>query len=209
MNAPDFSLIETMRFEPEHGIVNLHLHRSRLARSARTLGLPFDAGAFDAALSRLSKRGEVLRVRLELLPNGEIRITDAPHVPLAQDVTWRVRIAGTRLSSGDRMLRHKTSRRDAYIAARAEFSADEADEVLLLNERGEICEGSITSLFLPVDGGFLTPPLTSGLLAGVKRAALLRSGRARTAVILPDDIAGKVFYVGNALRGLITARLAS
>ena len=84
-------------------------------------------------------------------------------------------IAKTRLQSEDSLFRHKTTRREPYEAARAEFSKDEADEVILLNERGEVCEGTITNIFAEAaDGILLTPPLTSGLLPGVLRAELIR-----------------------------------
>ena len=43
----------------------------------------------------------------------------------------------------------------------------------------------------------LTPPLTSGAPAGVLRAELLASGRAREAVLYPADLGGD-FWLGNA-----------
>ncbi|MGO7501158.1 aminotransferase class IV, partial [Rhizobium ruizarguesonis] len=66
----------------------------------------------------------------------------------------------------DTALRVKTTRRSVYEAARAEYRPDEADEVILLNERGEVCEGNITSIFLDDGTGILrTPPISCGLLA--------------------------------------------
>lgn len=82
-----------------------------------------------------------------------------------------------------------------------------ADEVILRNERGEICEGSITSLFLRKNGRMLTPPLSSGLLPGVLRQSLLDAGRAEERVLHPADLEGGKLFMGNALRGLIPARL--
>ena len=108
------------------------------------------------------------------------------------------------------MLRHKTSRREAYLAARAEYAPAEADEVLLANERDEICEGTITNLFVDAgDGGpLLTPALGCGLLPGILRGELLDQGKAHEAVLtLADLAAAKQLYVGNSLRGLIAARL--
>ena len=88
-------------------------------------------------------------------------------------------MAQTRLRSGDPLLRHKTTRRAVYDRARGEFAPAEADEVLLLNERDEVCEGTITSLFVDAgDGGpLLTPALACGLLAG--RAARRNAGDRR------------------------------
>ena len=150
-----------------------------------------------------------LRVRLELFPDGRIDVQTAPFTPLAPDATWRLKIASTRLPSTDPLLSHKTSRRALYAQARAEFPASEADEVILLNERGEVCEGTITTLFLDDGSGMLkTPPLAAGLLAGVLRAELLDTGRAAEATLRPQDLAGGRIFVGNSLRGLIPAALA-
>lgn len=44
-----------------------------------------------------------------------------------------------------------------------------ADEGILANTRGELCEGAASNVFLVVDGRLLTPPLASGCLAGISR----------------------------------------
>ncbi|WP_247217112.1 aminotransferase class IV family protein [Shinella oryzae] len=205
----DISLIETLRFEPGTGFVRLERHLSRLTRSADALGLPDSENAGDALSAGVAIAETALRVRLELFANGRIDVQTAAFAPLPADTVWRVKLATTRLASDDPLLRHKTSRRGLYTAARAEFPAGEADEVILLNERGELCEGTITSLFLDDGSGILkTPPLASGLLAGVLREELLESGRAVETVLRPEDIEKGDVLVGNSLRGLIRARLA-
>ena len=152
-----------------------------------------------------------LRIRLALKPDGSFDLATQPFAPLPAETVWRVALAKTRLSSTDPLLRHKTSRRESYDAARAEQKPEAADEMLLLNEKSEVCEGTITTLFVPApDGSLLTPPLACGLLAGVLRAELVEEGRARESVVTPDYLrkAGR-FFVGNSLRGLIPARLVS
>ena len=47
------------------------------------------------------------------------------------------------------------------------------DEVVLLNERGEICECTSANVFAAVGGEVSTPPLDSGCLPGVTRELLL------------------------------------
>lgn len=210
MKPTPLSLIETLRFEPGEGFLRLGLHQARMQQSAKALALPFSATAFEQALSEVPRNEGARRVRLELLADGTISLTHAPFQPLAEGTVWRVAIAQTRLSSADPLLAHKTSRRDHYNAARAEFPAERADEVLLLNEQGAICEGTITSLFLPgkeKDGIYLTPALSCGLLAGILRQSLLSDGKAREALLTPDVLEGRTFYLGNSLRGLIAARL--
>jgi 4-amino-4-deoxychorismate lyase len=146
--------------------------------------------------------------RLTFDANGRMDITTASFVSLAPDAVWTVRIAKTRLDSADKLLRVKTTRRAVYEAARAEFPSSEADEVIMLNERNEVCEGTITSVFLDHGSGVLrTPPISSGLLAGVLRTELICQRRARVGRITCADLDTGTIYVGNSLRGLIRAEL--
>ncbi len=204
----DFSLIETLRYEPETGFVRLRLHLARLQRSARRLGFSAPQNVLRKLEQAVTGAAAPLRVRLTLNRDGKTEVTTAPFVPLPPDTVWRVRIAATRLDSADKLLRVKTTRRAVYEAARGEYRPDEADEVLLLNEKDEVCEGTITSIFLE-DGGSLlrTPPISAGLLAGVLRNELICHRKARVGRIRLEDLKDRPFYVGNSLRGLIRAQL--
>ncbi|CCF20446.1 conserved protein of unknown function [Pseudorhizobium banfieldiae] len=203
----DLSLIETLRWEPEQGFLRLDQHIRRLKRSADALGFLSPADP-ETALKLAVSGDRPLRVRLTVTYRGRTEVTTSPFEPEPEEKVWRLRIAAQRLSSSDAFLRHKTTRRDLYETARAEFSRDEADEVLLLNERGEVCEGTITNLFVEGDGGMLlTPALASGLLPGILRAELIREGKARSEVLKPAALSNRRLFVGNALRGLIPAEL--
>jgi Branched-chain amino acid aminotransferase/4-amino-4-deoxychorismate lyase len=203
----DLALIETLRWEPEQGFLRLDQHLRRLNRSLDALG--FLPPADPAMALKLAVGGdEPLRVRLSVSYRGKTEVTTAPFRPEPEGKVWRLRIAGQKLSSDDAFLRHKTTRRDLYEAARAEFSSEEADEVLLLNESGEVCEGTITNLFVEgEDGILLTPAISSGLLPGILRAELIREGKARSMVLKPAALLNRRLFVGNALRGLIPAEL--
>lgn len=203
----DFSLIETMRWQPGEGFLRVDQHLRRLARSADALGFRQPQDAL-AKLKAAVEGDSPLRVRLTMTFRGKIEVIAAPFEPQSEDTVWRLRIAETRLKSDDSLYRHKTSRREPYEAARAEFKPEEADEVLLLNERGEVCEGTITNLFAEVEEGqFVTPALSSGLLPGVLRADLIRERKAKSEVLRPEDLKYRKLYVGNSLRGLIRAEL--
>lgn len=203
----DFSLIETMRWQPDEGFLRLDQHLRRLSRSADALGFrqPVDPrGKLNAGVSG----NKPLRVRLVMTFRGKIDVTTTLFEPEPEEKVWKLRIAKTRLLSEDNLYRHKTSRRDPYEAARAEFSKADADEVLLLNERDEICEGTITNFFAEAaDGILLTPPLASGLLPGILRAELIRERKARSEVLKIEDLKYRKLFVGNSLRGLIPAEL--
>lgn len=54
-----------------------------------------------------------------------------------------------------------------------EVRARGADEVLILNESGAICEASVCNAFFVRGKELVTPPLTAGILAGVTRALIV------------------------------------
>ena len=204
----DFSLIETLRWEPEAGFVRLRLHLARLSRSARRIGFPDPTDATANLEEAVTGATTARRMRLTLDRLGQIEVTTAPFAPTPAGTEWKVRIAETRLDSADKLLRMKTTRRGVYETARAEYPSSEAHEVLLLNERGEVCEGTITSVFLDDGSGVLrTPPISCGLLAGVLRTELICQRKARVGRISVNDLTAGKLYMGNSLRGLIPARL--
>ncbi|MFV0383904.1 aminotransferase class IV [Paracoccus sp. (in: a-proteobacteria)] len=203
LSAPaGLTVFETMRAEAGC-VLRWPLHRERLRRDCAAVGFQPDMAQVDRALTGLP-RAQILRVRLTVDAGGQVAVTHQPLPPGSPE--WCVVIAGQRLDSADPWLRIKTSHRPAHDAARAHLPA-EADEAILLNERGEICEGSITNLFARRGDMLLTPPLDCGLLPGVLRQELLQSGRAREAVLRPADLADGALFMGNSLRGLIPARV--
>ncbi|TPN82709.1 hypothetical protein FJ987_10755 [Mesorhizobium sp. CU2] len=209
-NGAGFELIETMRWEPGSGFLRFDRHLARLYSSAAELGFACDPERIGEALSSATGgHGLALRTRLALQRNGEATAAAEPYEPLAADKVWRLRLARTKLDSQDMLLRHKTSRRQLYTHARSEYLVTQADEVILANERGELCEGTITNLFADFGDGILaTPRLDCGLLPGILRGALLDEGRAVEAIYSFEDLkSAKAIFVGNSLRGLIPARL--
>jgi para-aminobenzoate synthetase / 4-amino-4-deoxychorismate lyase len=110
------------------------------------------------------------------------------------------------VDSGDWRLRHKSSDRRFYEDALALAKGAGAGEALLIRDDGLLTEGSFTSLFVARGGKLLTPPLHLGLLPGVRRRALIEAGEAEEAELRLEDLADG-FLIGNALRGLLPARL--
>lgn len=204
--VPDgLTVFETMRAGTDGRIALWPLHRDRLRQGCAVLGFPLDEGEVDAALAGLP-HGRVLRARLAVGKGGAVGLT---HQPLPPDPAgWRVVISAERLDSGDPWLRIKSSHRPVHDRARAALP-DHADEAILLNERGEVCEGTITSLFLRRGGRWLTPPLECGLLPGVMRRSLIEGGTAEEARLRPEDLRLGGLFLGNALRGLIPARIVA
>jgi len=205
----NFDLIETMLYEPGGELVLLERHMDRLRTSAHYFAFAFDEAATRRALAETVKgKADRLRVRLLLSEGGAVSITTTPLPPAKADAVMRFVLSPTRLNSADIFLFHKTTRREMYDREWQHYSESAgADEVIYLNERGELAEGSRTTIFLEKDGHLLTPELSSGLLAGTLRADLLASGRAREAVLTINDLeAADAIYLGNSVRGLVRAQ---
>lgn len=202
---PDgFRLIETFGWRPEDGFVGLGDHLARLERTAARFGATVPQDAIERALAGVDGDGP-LRVRLTLALCGAVAVVATPLAPGPE--VWRLGIAAARLDPDDPWLRVKTTERALYDRTRAALPAG-IDEMLFLNSRGEVCEGTIFNLFLRVGDALLTPALGCGLLPGVLRARLLARGEAREAVLTPHDLRDGALLVGNALRGLAPAALA-
>lgn len=198
---PGTRLIETMFWDGAR-YPRLPLHMARLASSAAALGFRHDPAAIARALD--VPPGAALRVRLTLGRAGDAEATTAPlPQPLAE---WRIAVSAERLSSTDPFLRHKTTQRALYDRSRASLPPG-TDELIFLNERGEVCEGTITNVFFDLGQGLSTPPLACGCLPGVLRAELLAQGSCREVVLPAAALPKARLWVGNALRGLIPARL--
>jgi len=65
----------------------------------------------------------------------------------------------------------------------------QCSEALFLNTAGLLCEGTGTNLFVVVDDQLVTPPLSSGCLAGITRALVLEVTDAQEGDLHPDDLA--------------------
>ncbi|WP_440978902.1 aminodeoxychorismate synthase component I [Sphingomonas pseudosanguinis] len=201
----DFDLIETMAFDPLEGIQHLEAHLARMKASALALGFTFDRhdarNELQAATFRLR---DARRIRLLLARSGAVVVEVGPRpVPFESPVA--VRVVPLPVSQADLRLRHKTSARGFYDAARA---AAGTAEVLFETPEGVLTEGSYTNIFVPRGDTLVTPPLAEGLLPGILRAHLIETGRAVEGRLTRADLHDG-FLLGNALRGLFRAEMVA
>lgn len=156
-------------------------HLRRLARSAAGLGLP----APDADL--------VTRGVVELLAAepgaGRLRITfTGGPGPLGSDrgdqgntlvlavspegqweATTKVSVVPWTRNERDAVAGLKTTSYAGNVVALDLAHQRGASEALFANTVGELCEGTGSNVFCVLDGQLLTPPLSSGCLAGITR----------------------------------------
>ena len=209
---PPFQLIETLAWTPAEGLLLLERHLRRIGDSAEYFGFACDA---DAIRTRLAGATRGLcrpnRVRLLLDELGGIEVTvsplgqrsvilsDAPP-PRRRARAVRVAVAQEPVLHRDVSLYHKTTRRRVYERALA--GSPGCDDVILVNEAGEVTESTTANVVVRDEAGYWTPPVESGLLAGTFRGQLLESGAIRERRITLDELrAAKEIWLINSVRG--------
>ena len=201
-------LIETLRFDPEHGYPYLAEHLERISDSARCFGFPFDAATFRRLLADVAA-DQPLRVRVTLGQEGDLTLEHTPLTAGAPGAEPTVVLSPHPVASTDLLLRHKTTARALYDRELTRVIAAGHFDALFINEQGELTEGARSNLFVEKNGILLTPPCAAGLLNGVLRRRLLSEGKAREARLGPDELRrADAIFVGNGLRGLVQVRLA-
>ena len=215
----DFRLVETFLLTTEREFRFLSDHLRRLAASARYFGYRFRRESVLSALHcAVDLRGAdgigPKKVRLLLGKTGDVSVEVSPlrgPQTAVGTTPLRVTLSDVAVSSRDPFVRHKTTNRALRDEELRKAREAGCDEVLFLNERGELTEGAITNLFVEISGRLYTPPAECGLLEGVFRRQLLKGGsmRASEKVLSPGDLgrADRIFLT-NSVRGLLPARLA-
>ncbi|MFN3505018.1 MAG: aminodeoxychorismate synthase component I [Caldimicrobium sp.] len=206
---PYFSLIETFKWDFSQEEAHLFLHYNRLLSSAKffNFNLPLDLKNFSSFKrfieNSLNSYGPgIYRVRLLLSPEGKINLEISSLGQSEWDKPIRVLII-KRKTKANLYHYHKTTIREEYDEMRAYALERGFTEVLFYNERGELLEGTISNLFIEIEGILYTPPITLGILPGVLREYLIRTKKVVERVLTIKDLEkAQALYIGNSLRGL-------
>ena len=162
-------------------------HLARLRRSAAALGLevPYDDDelrrAMDAVLA--PHEGAATRVRITLTggaaPLGSARGGAGPTLVIAVG-PLRIDIAPAAVcvvpwprNERGALAGVKSTSYAENVVALAHAQARGCSEALFATTTGLLCEGTGSNVFVAVAGRLLTPPLSSGCLAGVTRELVL------------------------------------
>ncbi|MHA7681755.1 chorismate-binding protein [Cupriavidus sp. PET2-C1] len=213
---PGFTLFETMRVE-DGACQRLDQHLARLAASAACFGFGFEhARALALVQAAVADLGAgTWRLRLALDKAGSFTVAHGPVAPLTA-APVRVVLAAQALPVADALRRHKTSARAVYDAGWQAAERAGAFDSLFFNARGELLEGGRSSVFVKVQGEWLTPPLAADILPGVMRAAVLGDGArylggtVREAVVTRAMLlSAEALALANSLRGVLSAELSA
>jgi para-aminobenzoate synthetase/4-amino-4-deoxychorismate lyase len=206
-HQPQFSLIETMLWDGDYPLIELHL--DRLADSADYFGFSFDRAQVRTSLvAEASRFGDRARRKVRLLMDAEGAVQIESGVLTDVDSgtfgSGRVCLAAARTDATDFFLFHKTTHRGLYDSTFVAASNAGFADVLFLNTRGEVTEGAISNIFIERAGQWYTPPIDCGVLPGVYRRHLLDTRpEIEEKILTRDDVeSADAVYFCNAVRGL-------
>ena len=186
----------------------LREHLERLALSARALEYPYDHAAAMKILTQLEeelrRRGHRFKVKLTLSFQGTFSTDSLLAEADNSGAPVRLCLATHRTDSSHLSLYHKTTERALYDRYYRLAREKGYDEVLFLNERGELTEGAISNLFISKNRYFHTPPLSCGLLNGIFRQYFLatRSNASEKLITINELHSADMIYIANSVRGL-------
>ncbi|MHB1250160.1 MAG: aminodeoxychorismate synthase component I, partial [Polaromonas sp.] len=201
-----FDLLETLALQ-DGQLRHAARHLQRMAGAAAHFGIPWTMSKVRHCLHQLVQAHSqgLWRVRLLLTSQGEARAEafamDASPAPV------RLQLAVRPLEDAHgEFVRFKTTRRAHYDA----FTPTQPGvfDTVLWNAEGEITECTRGNVAMLIEGRWVTPALSCGLLPGVGRALALRDGTLTEAVVRVEDLPrvhGWAFV--NSLRGWMGAEM--
>jgi branched-chain amino acid aminotransferase len=194
-----FTTLRTHRGQP----FAFERHWARMGRDAARLGVPFDyqEGRVREAIAEVGRANQRLEgmARVSFVRNkGGLweQADDHPPADLLvftrELVPWpaahRLRIEPRAIFSAGHYAGAKMLSWVPHAAALEQAHAQGFDEVLLLNEKGQLAECSSANVFLVREGRALTPPLSSGCLPGVTREILLEIAPAAGLDVIEQEL---------------------
>jgi len=186
-------LFETLRAYNGH-IMRLNEHVRRLLHSAEALQmqLAITGDELAGALINVLESNKLREARLRLVvtpgevprPGAEESGTPTPTVlasatevrpypPEQYRTGWRVCISPYKASRFDPLAGHKTLAYLPRLMALRDAAARRCNESLWFNTENQLSEGSICNVFIVVEGGIVTPPIDTPLLAGMTRQCVI------------------------------------
>lgn len=180
-----YELIETMRLE-NGAVKRMDYHENRLKESA--VHFNFERTDFKRAITAYIEENEltsgVYKLRATLSRAGLLNISHAVLSKNNQPMT--AILAHTPILGAPDFIAHKTTVRHQYSGKR-----NDSDVILYYNDNLEITEFNIGNIVIKEAGAFYTPPLSSGLLNGVMRQALIDDGMMTEQNITLNDLRHK------------------
>jgi para-aminobenzoate synthetase/4-amino-4-deoxychorismate lyase len=211
-NPPDFDILETILWAKGSGFAYLNEHLERARNSQIYFGRKWDERGANKALRRvksLLSKIKYARIRFIVSKTGRAKT----EYSVLEKSGWdkqelKLKVSENPVNSKDVFLYHKTTSRRFYDSEFKKARSEGFDEVIFLNEQGEVTEGAITNIFILGENGWSTPSLKCGLLPGIWRnKTICELPAVEKRITIKDLKSAEKIIVGNSVRGSQRAQL--
>ncbi|EKR74977.1 aminodeoxychorismate synthase, component I [Leptospira noguchii str. 2006001870] len=202
-----FSLFETILYK--NGIFYFQKeHLQRIKNSAKKFGFPFSEQEWISCLKKVSTNypsSGSYRVKISLNSFG--KFTYEFQILENFQKKGTLVVCNVLIDSTSEFRKHKTNLREIYDREGKRSREAGHLDILFLNEKKEITEGSISNIFVKIGDSYFTPPVSSGLLPGIFRNRLLkRKGFYEKTFSLEDLFRSDSVFLCNSLRGILRVK---
>ena len=179
-------------------------HINRLKATADFFLFKFDEKSFRKELEiflKKLKRIDSLKLKIMLNKYGLISFKVSElNIPVEK---IRVILSKSRINSQNKFQYFKTTNRKLYDKEYEFYSSKEFYEVLYLNEKSHLAEGSITNIFIRKGLNYFTPTLSSGILPGIYRTFMMKKNPEikEKNISLHDLLNADEIILTNSVRG--------
>ena len=163
-----FETIKTVEGQPWA----LSRHMRRALNSARRNDQPFPSEELirSAVAETIAENPfPIGRLRLLFGVDGNLRVTHQEYFEVSTNANLGILLSTEQSSSRVEKRYPYTKNLEILMQAKS----DGLDDVVVINRDGFITETAIANLVFEIDGDWITPPLSDGVLPGVMRALLI------------------------------------
>ncbi len=113
----------------------------------------------------------------------------------------RAKVSSWRRISPDSLIPHAKATGQYLNSVLAKVESHKAgyEEAILLDDRGNVCEGSGENIFVVRDGAVFTPPQTASILDGISRKSIIQIMRDMGIDVVERDVARAELYLADEL----------
>jgi para-aminobenzoate synthetase / 4-amino-4-deoxychorismate lyase len=199
-----FELFETMKLENGR-ILFTEEHLERLKNSCEFFLFNFPEKRVRKKLDKICKENPrgFFRLKLQLGKTGlfKTEMVEYPYLP----AEVKIIVSEKRIDQMNKFQYFKTTNRKLYEEELQSYSSKGFFEVIYLNNKEELAEGSFTNIFIRKRDLWYTPPLAAGILPGIYRTHFIKTtdGVKEIPLHINDLYEADEILLTNSLRGEI------
>jgi para-aminobenzoate synthetase/4-amino-4-deoxychorismate lyase len=182
-----------------------------MRESSRYFDFQFNYQEIISSLQLLKnkfKKAAAYKVRILLDESGKLDTEYSEISPENLGQQRYIAVSRHRIDPGEVFCYHKTTNRKLYDSQYRYYRARGYFDVIFLNIKGEVTEGSISNIIIEVNNKYYTPPVSCGLLPGIFRDFFIKRYKASEKRLFLEDLvrADKIFLC-NSVRGMVEVRI--